>query len=258
MASQAGSDEKIVEADLLGEGEWVLDDGGEPVLQFERGVARYPLPLQTVYLTPTAELQFIYGTTSGAVVRLGEHVGSGGAPCYAKLNDLLNKHTAVLGSTGTGKSGAVAVVLHSLLDRGSEMSYGTWRPRVVVLDPHDEYSSAFPDGRKLATDNGTLLLPYWLLNLQETVNLLIGRTERAATSQSNIVKNALLDARYKGAEEIGLNPDAITVDSPVPYRLAAFRRTCEECAPIRNIKPGSLQLDSAEAEPFDQMPAWGS
>lgn len=204
LVSQASADERIVEADLFGEGEWILDDAGAAQLQFERGVATYPLPQQTVYLTPKSELRSIYGHTKGAVIRLGEHVGSGGAPCYAEMNELLGKHTAVLGSTGAGKSGAVAVIIHSILEKGAEVGYANWKPRIVVLDPHNEYGAAFPAHSRLSTDDGTLALPFWLLNFQETVALLIGKTEFVATSQANIVKSALIDARNEGAVALGL------------------------------------------------------
>jgi Domain of unknown function DUF87. len=80
-------------------------------------------------------------------------------------------------------------VLHSLLERGSEASLDNWKPRIVVLDPHNEYSAAFPGHQKLSTDDGSLVLPYWLLNFSETVALVIGKTEFVATSQANIVKN---------------------------------------------------------------------
>ena len=107
-------------------------------------MATYPLPQQAVYLTPKSELRFIYGHTKGVVIRLGEHVGSGGAPCYAEMNELLGKHTAVLGSTGAGKSGAVAAIIHEILNRGTDANYPNWKPRIVILDPHNEYSAAFP------------------------------------------------------------------------------------------------------------------
>lgn len=230
ITSQTSGDERIVEADLFGEGEWVLDSMATPpkwALKFERGVATYPLPQQTVYLTPKAELRFIYGHSKGTVVRLGEHVGSGSTPCYAEMNELLGKHTAILGSTGSGKSGTVAAVIHSLLERGASAGYGTWQPRIIILDPHNEYSAAFPAHRKLSTDDGTLSLPYWLLNFQESVALLIGKTEFVATSQANIVKTALLKAREEGAKAIGLDPQKITVDSPIPYLLKTFRTIVE-------------------------------
>ena len=214
------ADERIVEADLFGEGEWIYDESGNGKLRFERGVGMYPLPQQTVYLTPKAELRFIYGHSKRAVIQIGEHVGTGGAPCYAELNELLGKHTAILGSTGAGKSAAVAAVIHSVIQRGKDKSYSKWHPQVVILDPHNEYGRAFRGHKRLSTDEGTLSLPYWLLDLDETIGLLIGKTEYAATSQANIVKNALLAARSDAAQnQLELNPTKLTVDSPVPYIL---------------------------------------
>ena len=220
MIPRAAPDERIVEADLFGEGEWTYDESGKGELRFERGIATYPLPQQTVYLTPNAELRFIYGHFKGTVIRIGEHVGAGGAPCYANLNELLGKHTAILGSTGAGKSAAVAAIIHSVIQHGKDATYGKWKPQVVILDPHNEYGKAFKGHKRLSTDEGTLSLPYWLLDLDETIGLLIGKTERAATSQANIVKNALLLARSKAAQNVlELDPSKLTVDSPVPYVL---------------------------------------
>lgn len=239
LVPASSSDERIIEADLFGEGEWVHGASGEWELRFERGVSTYPLPQQTVYLTPKAELRFIYGKAKGAVVELGRHVGSGGTPCLADLNELLGKHTAVLGSTGAGKSGTVAAIIHSILERGDTNSYDKWRPRIIILDPHGEYGSAFADHTKLSSDDGTLTLPYWLLNFQETVALLIGKTEFVATSQANIVKSALMSAREKGAEQLGLDANLITVDSPVPYNLSTLKAKIEADKPPQASKQDS-------------------
>ena len=233
-------DERVVEADLFGEGEWRFDStDGEAMLTFDRGVANYPLPQQTLYLTPKSELRFIYSHTDSATIELGEHVGSGGAPCFADLNELLGKHTAVLGSTGAGKSAAVAAILHSILERGKQVKYDIWQPRIVILDPHNEYGSAFPSSKGLSTENGTLKLPYWLLNFQETVALLIGKTEFVATSQANIVKRALTTGRNEGASILKLDKGTITVDSPIPYNLDTFRTGIESEKPPQASKQDS-------------------
>ena len=239
LVPASSSDERIVEADLFGEGEWVHGASGEWELRFERGVSTYPLPQQTVYLTPKAELRFIYGKAKGAVVQLGQHVGSGGTPCLADLNELLGKHTAVLGSTGAGKSGTVAAIIHSILERGDKNSYEKWKPRIIILDPHGEYGTAFADHTKLSSDDGTLTLPYWLLNFQESVALLIGKTEFVATSQANIVKSALMAAREEGAQQLGLDANSITVDSPVPYKLSTLKAKIDADKP-----PQASQQDS--------------
>lgn len=212
---------RVVEADLFGEGEWTRTGTGlgEWKLKFDRGVSTFPLPQQRLYLTPRSELRFVYGEGGSAGIQLGEHVGSGGTPAFADLNELLGKHTAVLGSTGSGKSGTVAAILHSILERPRDEGQEVWNPCIVVLDPHNEYGDAFVDHRRLSTDEGSLVLPYWLLNLQETIGLVIGKTEFVATSQANIVKQALLQARQEGATAIGTDPTEISVDSPVPYKI---------------------------------------
>ena len=217
----ASSDERIIEADLFGEGEWRRKGEGEFALEFERGIATYPLPQQTIYLTPKSELRFIYGDAKGAVIQLGEHVGSGGAPCYAELNELLGKHTAILGSTGAGKSGTVAAVIHSILERGQIANHKHWHPQIIILDPHNEYGKAFPAHQRLSTDEGSLKLPYWLLDLEESLSFFIGKTEFAATSQSNIVKNALIAVREQAAEQLDLDNNQLTVDSPIPYIIGS-------------------------------------
>ncbi|OYQ78696.1 DNA helicase [Ignatzschineria sp. F8392] len=212
------SDERIIEADLFGEGEWRIGADESPSLEFQRGVATYPLPQQTIYITQKSELKYIYGNTQGAIIHLGEHVGSG-SPCYAELNELLGKHTAILGSTGSGKSGTVSAVLHSILERGNIAHYERWHPQIIILDPHNEYGKAFPNHQRLSTDEGSLKLPYWLLDLEETISLFIGKTEYAATSQSNIVKNALIAIREQAANKLLLDKSLLTVDSPIPYIL---------------------------------------
>jgi DNA helicase HerA-like ATPase len=249
---EPGSATRILEADLFGEAEWVNERSAEQVLwrlKFERGVSTFPLPQQHLYLTPKSELVSIFGQAKTATVILGEHVGTGGAPCYADINELLGKHTAVLGSTGAGKSGTVAAILHAILEQGQNKSYKQWNPRVVLLDPHNEYWNAFKDvSIRLSTDERSLLLPYWLLNLQETLALIIGKTEFEATSQTNIVKAALLAARQKAATSLGIDSTRITVDSPVPYSLDQLIDNIKASMPPQESKRDShnsilLKLD---------------
>lgn len=220
ITPQEGSDERIIEADLFGEGEWIHNSNEGHQLRFERGITTYPLPQQTLYLTPKTELRSIYSDTESTSIHIGEHVGTGSAPCYANLNELLGKHTAILGSTGTGKSASVAALIHSVLERGDSMKYKKWNPVIIILDPHNEYGNAFADHTRLSTDEGSLSLPYWLLDLRETINLLVGKTEHAATSQSNIIKSALLKVRSESAKNhLKLDSNNLTVDSPIPYVL---------------------------------------
>ena len=94
----------------------------------------------------------------------------------------------------------------SILARGTDASYPNRNPLADVLDHHKENGKAFKKHIRLSTDEGSLSLPYWLLNLDETVGLLVGKTEYAATSQSNIVINALLSDLTASATSLGLDP----------------------------------------------------
>jgi DNA helicase HerA-like ATPase len=216
ISVEANSAARVVEADLFGEGEWKRIDE-EWILEFERGVSTFPMPQQTLYLTPRNELADVFGRGTDGSIVIGEHVGTGSTPCHLDIDELLGKHTAILGSTGAGKSSAVAAVVHSIVEHGRSRTFSVWAPRIIILDPHNEYGAAFPSHRRLSTDEGTLRLPYWMLDFEETVSLVIGKTEFAATSQSNVLKTALLEARREGAAKLRIPPEQITVDSPIPY-----------------------------------------
>ena len=203
-----GDDSRILEADLFAQG--ALRGEGEG-LSLTRGVEIYPLPMQGVYLATADELDELFGAAERAIpqngasplVQIGTYVGSNGAACRANVDKMLSQHCAVLGSTGSGKSGTVAALVHSMLEHQTAAG-SALQPRIIIIDPHGEYSSAFPDsGRVLRaytaganTNAGEeLRLPYWLMSGDELRSLIIGKTEAEATSQNNIVYKALKHAR---------------------------------------------------------------
>lgn len=217
------NDARIIEFSLFGEGEW-HNQGGDWKMKFERGISNFPLPLQKVYLTPTSELKQIFTSAeeSENLIKIGTYSSTGGTVCLADLNELLGKHSAILGSTGSGKSGAVTVLLKSIIDKNKD--FDTWNPRIVILDPHNEYTTAFIGNcSSFSTDNGSLKLPYWLLSLEELCDLLLGKAEFTATTQKNIVKKALLECRKKSAVIFGIDEDKITIDSPIPFKISEFK-----------------------------------
>lgn len=201
-------DQRIMEIDLFGEGVWHANQSN---LEFGRGVTTYPLPLQGVYLMSHQEVQALFtaaeqqrGDGADPMVEIGRYVGAEAAVARANINKMFGQHCAILGSTGSGKSATVAALLHGLLRQPIEG--GTWRPRVVVIDPHGEYAKAFGDRaivyRAYDTSAGgeeaarpILRLPYWLMTGDEFRSLVIGKTEDEATSQNNIVYKALGHAR---------------------------------------------------------------
>jgi DNA helicase HerA-like ATPase len=233
IAISPSEDSRILEADLFGEGAWkTICELSETkcILKFERGVSTYPLPQQDIFLTTLTELRSIYECTDKEAIKIGTYVGTGAIPCFANINELFSKHTAILGSTGSGKSATVSAIIHSILNYNTteEVSDKSWHPHIVILDPHNEYNKAFPEAQRLVSDEGSLKLPYWLLNLQELIDLFIGKTEFQATSQTNILKKALIEARKEGIEKIGFSEGEISVDSPIPFSLDTLIAKIEE------------------------------
>jgi Helicase HerA, central domain len=211
MPLSASDDSRVIDADLFGEGLW---NETKRSFIFRRGVRNYPLPGQSVYLTTQKELQKVYQGAEtkqrGArspMIPLGNYVGAEATLCYANLDKLFNMHCAVLGSTGAGKSGTVAALIHSVLDhKPNKNGNETLRPRIILIDPHGEYTGAF--GKKCTVYRAynllagetkyptkLLRLPYWLMTGEEIRDLIIGKTEWEATSENNIVYKALSHSR---------------------------------------------------------------
>jgi hypothetical protein len=195
-----------------------------------------------VHLLTREETGQIYSAAEGQqsisgyspLVPFAHYVGADNAVCRANVDKMLGMHCAVLGSTGSGKSGAVAALLHSMLDHKPELD-SVCHPRVIVIDPHGEYGHAFkqraivyraydPLGNEEATGS-PISLPYWLMSADEFRTLVIGKTEQEATSQNNIVYKAITYARMVAAELIDPSPnehgsqapaDGVDHDEPRP------------------------------------------
>src|SRR3546814_12109196 len=107
-----------MEVGLFSEGVW---QGPQHALKFTRGVTTFPLPRQGVYLLTRDEAVALYTAAEGqredeefdALVPFGTYVGADTAQCRANIDKMFSMHCAVLGSTGSGKSGAVAALLPS-------------------------------------------------------------------------------------------------------------------------------------------------
>jgi len=222
------ADQRLMEVELFAEGIW---NAADQKLRFVRGVTTYPLPRQSAHLLTREETSQIYSAAEGQqndgtyspLVPFAHYVGADNAVCRANVDKMLGMHCAVLGSTGSGKSGAVAALLHSMLDHKPEPD-SVCHPRILVIDPHGEYGHAFkeraivyraydPLGNE-ETTGSSICLPYWLMSADEFRSLVIGKTEQEATSQNNIIYKAITYARMVAA---GLTePSPITYGGPAP------------------------------------------
>ena len=224
---------KWIEIELFGQG---FKTGlEEAAFVFERGISSYPLPGQPIYLATVDELRRVYSKPDKATVQVGTVSQARGLPVHLLLDELLGKHFAVLGTTGSGKSCAVTLILEGIL---RDYPYG----HIILLDPHNEYSRAFGNRAKVI-DPTTLEIPHWLLNFEESIEIFVGRTEHAATSQTNILKDAILKAR-RDFPTANMPIEKITVDTPAPYTLDAL---------VSNITSAKQGLTDSKAESHNKI-----
>ena len=191
----------ILSADFLGE----LSSAS-----FSRGVKFFPMPGAEVFAASENDQEEIFAPTGGDSLRIGTVFPTSSTIAALRAENLLSRHFAILGSTGTGKSTTLALVIHRLV----ELCPGA---HVVILDPHNEYAEAFAtNGVHVSTEN--LALPYWIMNFEEHVQIFVGRDVEGREEDVDILRRTLLAARKRS--HTGMGSSKMTVDTPVPYKLS--------------------------------------
>ncbi len=152
---------------------------------------------------------------------IGKYTIDDSATAYLDGNRLFQRHAALLGSTGSGKSWTVA----SILERAANLPSSN----LVVFDLHGEYRKlsyarhlSIPGPDELGTSSNKLLyLPYWLLNADEMQALFIDRTEFSAHNQVMVFQDAVIAEKKAILEQLGKTEilNAFTLDSPIPFSI---------------------------------------
>ena len=201
------SGEVVANVDFLGEGS---RDATGQMSNFRRGVTRYPVPGCEVHAVSTEDLRAVFAASDEAHIEIGTVYPTDDIRGALYVDPMLGKHFAVLGSTGTGKSTSVSLILHRISQLSPE-------GHIVMIDPHGEYSAAFKGcGELFNVDN--LQLPYWLMNFEEHCEVMLTTHDAERQRDADILAKCLLAARTKGKDMSQYGK--VTVDSPIPYLLA--------------------------------------
>jgi uncharacterized protein len=197
----------IANVEFLGE---LAARGSSAGPAFSRGVSIYPALAAPVFMASADDLTLIYAKPKVWTVPIGSLYQNPDRMAHLLLEEFLSRHSAILGTTGTGKSCALALILHALLDNNPNA-------HVVLLDPHDEYSSAFRGIADCITPRN-LQLPYWLLSFEEISELLCSRDPSDRSREAPILRDAIIRSK---CDYLGKSGDGsrLTVDTPVPYRI---------------------------------------
>lgn len=208
VAREDGTRHHIIEAFPLG----VLRDG-----KFERGGDSLAIPPKSVEPAKIEDIRRIYSDSVAEVQSF----------CFSSLasnpevrvpvngNKFFNKHIAIVGSTGSGKSHTLATIVQKAVsEKAGDFTINN--SHVIIFDIHSEYRSAFPNANFIDVSN--LVLPYWMLNSEELEEFFID-TEANDHNQRNVFKEAVLQDRR--AKFTGSSGDAqrIHLDSPLPFDI---------------------------------------
>lgn len=184
---------------------------------FSGGISAYPYVGSEAHRIRRKDLQSIYASSDPSAVAIGALSQSRDIPAMVSIDALLSRHFAVVGTTGTGKSTAVTLLLHMIARAKPDQ-------RILILDPHNEYASAFGSNAHIITAD-TLDLPFWMLTLDEMVQVLF-RGSSPDYEEIDLLRDLIPRAKhqYQSGAKNGLrrsgSTGGMTSDTPMPYRFA--------------------------------------
>ena len=217
QATEADNDDtgRWMEVQLVGE-----SVGGV----FERGISQYPNVGDSVHIVTEGSLAHIYGADDLGHVVIGSLSSAESIPAKIAVDKLITRHSAVLGSTGAGKSTTIASLLQAITAVPADGG-GYPSARILVLDIHGEYRKALSDVATIysadpQSGEERLLIPYWALNTSDLLTFLTGGLDDGPRETAFNDKIFELKARVQDYMNFsGVEEGSITVDTPLPFSL---------------------------------------
>ena len=178
---------------------------------FERGSGVLPTVNAPVFPVLPDVIDKVYASYAEGDFAIGKLSLLPGQQAKINLDAFLTRHAAILGQTGGGKSWTVASVIQKMC--------AFPQATVVLFDLHGEYAATFGDAADVITASD-LELPYWLMNSEELLGLMVDRSEAAAPNQIAQFKELLQGAKEAHPENTKLGIKKITIDTPVFFEFS--------------------------------------
>jgi len=223
-AAAAPQSVAVVDVDGQDTGRWMrVELAGEATGDhFERGLSQHPNVDDAVHLVTQKDLRRIYGGAEEDQIEIGTLSSAENIVVRLSLDALVTRHSAIVGSTGSGKSTTVASLLRSVVRTAENVAASG--ARILLLDVHGEYSAALGDLAKTFSASPSpgeepLFVPYWALEAGELLDFVAG-----GLSDNHLIAftdkiQELKENRLNAGALPGLDPQSLTVDSPVPFSL---------------------------------------
>ena len=205
--NENGKKKYLIDALPLG----TIQDG-----EFIRGGDTLSIPPTSVSPTKPEDMKVIFESSVNEQVKfmfskLINHQSNIEIPVDG--NKFFNKHIAVVGSTGSGKSHTISSILQQVINSKDKNYSGLNDSHIIIFDLHSEYKSAFPNANYLDISN--LKLPYWLLNSSELEEILLDTGERDNYNQASIFRQLVTENKKIHNEDSG----KIFYDSPLKFKV---------------------------------------
>lgn len=213
-----------------------LDDQGK----FRRGGQQIAIPPNNVEIADETLLKSIYSS-----------IEESKQFCFSTLaqnphidisidgDKFFSKHIAVVGSTGSGKSGTVARILQEgIKSSEDQIKKGVLNnTHILLFDLHGEYPKAFPKSKKLNVEN--LILPYWLMNSEELEEMFIESRESNSHNQVSQFKTAVTLNKKRHNQTL----PRVNYDTPVYFSIEeVFRYISNQNNATKDAKTGALKI----------------
>lgn len=194
---------------------------GEQIgMKFDRGVSQSPTTGDNVHLVTINDLDIIYGGYDERnSITVGSISISESLNAKIDLNKMISRHCAILGSTGSGKSNSVGVILSAIANKEFNSS------RILVIDPHGEYNSVLKNNSNVykiksddSEDSKELFIPFWALPFEELMSIFSGNL---SDQNKDYFRTKVIEAKLKAidANDINIDKVLVTADTPVPFSI---------------------------------------
>jgi len=188
--------------------------------KFDRGVSQSPTTGDNVHLVTINDLDIIYGGYDERnSITVGNISISESLNAKIDLNKMISRHCAILGSTGSGKSNSVGVVLSAIAKKEFKSS------RILVIDPHGEYNSVLKNNSnvyKIKSDDSEeskeLFIPFWALPFEELMSIFSGNL---SDQNKDYFRAKVIESKLKAIENnnITIEKVLVTADTPIPFSI---------------------------------------
>lgn len=199
---------------------------------FKRGVDTFPQIESKCYCISSINLQNFMNILSRNIetdkrLKIGSFMMDASANAVLDGNKFFQRHAAILGSTGSGKSWCVA----NILEKASTLQHAN----IIVFDMHGEYQKLAVGSNPIAEryriagpgdletpTSDVLFLPYWLLNREELLSMILDRSDSNAPNQASRFTLHIRELKAQTLTKEGRTNTlkTFTVDSPIPFLMS--------------------------------------